>query len=644
MKYRPEIDGLRALAVLPVIFFHAGFQSFAGGYVGVDVFFVISGYLITSLIMSEKQDGEFALGTFYERRVRRILPGLFIVMLACLPFAWLWMLPSDVKELSKSLMAVATFASNILFWREGGYFETPGEFKPLLHTWSLAVEEQYYLLFPVFLLVIWRFWKRGIIVVFAVLALASLAAAQWSSKYHPQGDFYLLPTRGWELLMGAAIAMYFYGAGPATLAARAAASRANEAASALGLLLIAYAVIAYDRNIPYPSLYALVPTTGTALVILCANNRTLTGKLLSAPALVGMGLISYSAYLWHQPLFAFARIRSQSALSTPLLLGLSLAAIGCAYLSWRYIEKPFRNRARIGRTAVFVSAVSMTALFILIGLAGYETNGLSFRYSSDDRYLASLDVYDAGKYVESRFTELELRAFDQSGRKKVAVIGDSFAQDLVNAAYEGGLTAQIQLSTHWIPTQCGNLFLDQSFISHVNEARRAICAKAGWYEDAVVRKLMEEADAIWIASKWTPWEAELLPNSVRRLSSTFRGSVLVFGPKNLGRFTIINLLRLSPAERLNYRSAMIEPHVALDQSMKRSLPQAEFLDVSELLCGSANTCPLFTGDGKLISFDGGHLTKDGAVYFGKRLAAALSMRGFLPASGVGSSESEPVKN
>ncbi len=209
MDYRREIDGLRALAVLPVILFHAGFKIFSGGFVGVDVFFVISGFLITTILLSELEAGNFSLINFYERRARRILPVLFFVMLLCLPFAWIWLIPDDMKSFSQSVVAVSLYASNILFWGTSGYFDSAAELKPLLHTWSLAVEEQYYLFFPVFLMLAWRFGKRWIFNCLVFVFILSLALAQWWSSSMPMAGFFLLPARGWELLIGAFVAFYF---------------------------------------------------------------------------------------------------------------------------------------------------------------------------------------------------------------------------------------------------------------------------------------------------------------------------------------------------------------------------------------------------------------------------------------------------
>ncbi len=373
MEYRREIDGLRALAVIPVMFFHAGFQAFSGGFVGVDVFFVISGYLITSIILAEKHAGTFSIVNFYERRARRILPALFFMMLVCLPFAWLWLLPEDMKSFSQSLVAVSGFASNILFFWTTNYFSTAAEFKPLLHTWSLAVEEQYYLLFPLFLILGWRWGKRWLITALAVIAVFSLVAAQWSSFKYPVFAFFLLPTRAWEILIGALAAFYLF------------ANNKNdktvlgipigELASVVGFLLIVYAVCMFDKKTPSPSLYILVPTVGVVLIILFATSQTLIGKFLGSKLLVGVGLISYSAYLWHQPLFAFARHRNIYEPSKSLLINLLVASILFAYLSWKYIEMPFRGRQRIKRNQVFWSAALCSIFFISFGLLGSLNKG-----------------------------------------------------------------------------------------------------------------------------------------------------------------------------------------------------------------------------------------------------------------------------
>lgn len=290
MKYRPEIDGLRAVAVLPVILFHAGLGLFAGGFVGVDVFFVISGYLITTILLTEIEEDRFSLWTFYERRARRILPALFVVLLACLPFAWVWMLPEQLEAFGKSLVAVMLFGSNILFWRETGYFAPAAEEKPLLHTWSLAVEEQYYLVVPLILMVgLRRFGRNPTFWGLVILSLVSLALCEIGRRSHPSAAFYLAPTRAWELLAGSLCAFIQRHDGR---------QRRSQVLSGLGLGLICASVLAFDGQTPFPSLYALVPVLGTVLIILFATADTLAGRILTLRGFVGIGLISYSAYLW----------------------------------------------------------------------------------------------------------------------------------------------------------------------------------------------------------------------------------------------------------------------------------------------------------------------------------------------------------
>ncbi len=373
MIYRKEIDGLRALAVVPVILFHAGFEWLKGGYVGVDIFFVISGYLITTILLQEQQKGTFSILNFYERRARRILPALFIVLLVCLPFAWFWLLPHELKDFGKSLIAVVTFVSNILFWLETDYFTADAELIPLLHTWSLAVEEQFYIIFPLFLALFAGKKKVAMAVVVSLIALLSLGLTEWGWRYFAEGNFYLIPFRAWELMIGALTAFYlFYKPQPEGFIC--------HIGSLMGLVLILIAILFLDKTMPFPSVYALAPTVGTALIILFANNHTLVNKLLSFKLFVMIGLVSYSAYLWHQPLFIFARAYHMDMPSAPVMAGLSVLSVLMAYVSWRYVEAPFRNKQRFTQKQIFSLSLAVGLLFIVIGAALVISDGAMFRY------------------------------------------------------------------------------------------------------------------------------------------------------------------------------------------------------------------------------------------------------------------------
>lgn len=424
MIYRRDIDGLRAVAVAPVILSHAGFAMFSGGYVGVDVFFVISGYLITSIIIGELEVGSFSIVRFYERRARRILPALFLVMLCCIPFAWMWMPPSALRDFSQSIVAVVFFASNVLFWREEGYFAPTAELKPLIHTWSLAVEEQYYLLFPIFLLLTWRFGRNRVFWSICVIAAISLATSEWSWRNAPVANFYLAPTRAWELLAGSMCALWLSGR----------EQRASNWLSAMGLALIVFAIFYYDEATPFPSVYTLVPVLGTALIIAFGSTETWTAKLLSTRGFVGLGLISYSAYLWHQPLFAFARIRSISDPSPVLMAALAVLSLVLSYLSWRFVEIPFRQGPAIilatRRTAYVTSAV-VGCSFLTLGLIGHIGRGFESRFSENLlRYeAAEKDIGDRKCHFDFN-RPLTLKTENQcvmavDGKVEVLLIGDS---------------------------------------------------------------------------------------------------------------------------------------------------------------------------------------------------------------------------
>ena len=429
MKYRPEIDGLRALAVIPVILFHAGFQAFSGGFVGVDVFFVISGYLITTIIASELEQGSFSLIKFYERRARRILPALFFVMLVCIPFAWAWLLPTDMRDFSQSLVAVGTFTSNILFWRETGYFDEAAELKPLLHTWSLSVEEQFYAVFPLLLLLFWRFGKRKLIALLGFIFIVSLALAQWGVQNYPVPTYFLLPTRFWELLIGSFVAFYLSKARSKNID-----RFVCETGSWLGIVLMLYAFITFHQRMPFPGLSALIPTLGAALFIVFANQRTSVGQLFGNKILVWIGLISYSAYLWHQPLFAFARHRSllYHYQNQILLLFLAVLSFVLAYLSWRFVERPFRNKYNFTRLQIFRLALFGAIFFIGFGLLGHLSNGfVQYRKNSKESInLVSRLAVNRGLRAYCDIEYPETINCKTSDAPEVLLWGDSYAMHL----------------------------------------------------------------------------------------------------------------------------------------------------------------------------------------------------------------------
>lgn len=371
MKYRAEIDGLRAVAVIPVILYHSGITLFSGGYVGVDVFFVISGYLITSILIEDFDADNFSFLKFYERRVRRILPALFFMMIVCIPFAWAWMLPSELEFFSKTLIAVSFFISNMFFWKERtNYFGGNVEENPLIHTWSLAVEEQFYIVFPIFLFLFWRFGKHKVFYIIFLIAIISLLLNEWAiHNNHKEESFYFIFTRAWELLAGGITAFVVGKRG----------IKKNEMLSSLGLVIIIFSVIFYNKHTLISSIYALLPVLGTMLIILYATKETFVAKLLSTKLFVGIGLISYSAYLWHQPIFAFAKIKLYEASSIYITITIFLVSMLIASLSWKFVEQPFRKRSNFSGKKIFKLSFCFMLFFSIVGFIGYQKNGFPNR-------------------------------------------------------------------------------------------------------------------------------------------------------------------------------------------------------------------------------------------------------------------------
>ena len=301
--YRPDIDGLRAIAVLAVLLYHVGGFGLTGGFGGVDVFFVISGYLITTIIQREIESGTFSLLNFYERRIRRIFPALVAVTVVATLVSAMLLLPEDFKEYGKSLLNLMAISSNYYFMRKTGYFDAAASEKPLLHTWSLAVEEQFYIVFPLLLLVLSRFGRRAVIAGLTALAFASFLASAATLENAPARAFFATPGRVWELLIGVLTAVM----GPALITSRL----HREALAALGLALIGYGYFFYTDATPFPGPAALAFCLGAAFIIYAGTSggETLTARMLSSPLVASIGLISYSVYLWHWPLIVFVRYR-----------------------------------------------------------------------------------------------------------------------------------------------------------------------------------------------------------------------------------------------------------------------------------------------------------------------------------------------
>jgi len=549
LKYRPEIDGLRALAVVPVILFHAGFELFSGGFVGVDVFFVISGYLITTILIEEIENNRFNLINFYERRARRILPALFFMMLICFPFAWMWMLPSEMRDFSRSIVAVSLFSSNFLFWQESGYFAAAGATKPLLHTWSLAIEEQYYVLFPIFLLLAWRFGKNKVFWMTVVFAAISLALSEWGWRNQPTANFYLAPTRIWELLAGSI----------ATFIVQKRGVQSNNFLSLIGLAAIVFSIFAYDENTPFPSIYASVPVTGVVLLILFGNKNTLVGKLLSTRYLVGIGLISYSAYLWHHPLFAFAKIRLYEP-SHFIFFILTVFSLIIAYLSWRFIEQPFRRPSNFFSSRNYIFTLSSLFLigFVFVGYVGHLKNGFSDT-SDARRYLSELESRietNHGLHTDCE-GEFNLSVNCRTDvQPNVLLWGDSYAMHL----YQGiqASNPSVKLQQHTL-SNCSPI-LDISNISITKSIDQAsMCITFNnkvfdWLDKAEnVEFVVLSSKFQWLGSEefvdqngniFSSSVEEVLPHlveSIERMKALGKGVILV-APSPSSRKNIINCL------------------------------------------------------------------------------------------------------
>lgn len=627
MNYRAEVDGLRALAVMPVILFHAGFEYFNGGFIGVDVFFVISGYLITSIILNDLNNDNFSILRFYERRARRILPPLFLMMIVCIPFCWYLMLPKEFSEFGVSLAATSIFSSNIFFWQESGYFSGPSEFKPLLHTWSLAIEEQYYLVFPILLIIASNFLRPYYIFIFVFfIASLSFMLAIWASYNMPSANFFLLPTRAWELLVGALIAIYL-------LNNQAQFESTKSRSNILGLVgffMIVIAIIIIDDKTPFPGLWTLLPVIGTGLIILFDSSNTFLGRLLSNKYIVGIGLMSYSLYLWHQPIFVFARLSSTEEITNLFYLLLICISFCIAYLSWKYLENFFRNKNNLSQSIIFLTSGIFIIFFIISGfiIKTYSSNNLI------ENEIARQIVSDIDNQRDNSGTFFRSDCFlnkwtdGPSGFNDICFIensdiliwGDSHAASLYP-----GLSKQpfiVSQLTGICPPILGLSFGNKLNCKDINKfvfekiksspPKKIILASWWASQDLVtykneitftieqIKKIAPETEIILLGQIPTWIDPHPYMNIIRILNSSLKIKDIPSKLKNKNFFE---------NQKINKTLLMI--------AIKNNI---NFVNPHELLCTNDQFCSIFEdGTTNVLFFDTNHLTTKGSEIFVRRL-------------------------
>ena len=612
LSYRPEIDGLRAIAVGAVILYHAeisisGYRIFDGGFIGVDIFFVISGYLITSIILKELfLYGSFSFKNFYQRRIRRILPVLLFVILATLPIGWKFLMPHDLIDFSKSILYSLGFSSNFYFHITGQEYAVWGLENPFLHTWSLSVEEQYYILFPIILLLAFKFFKKYLPYILIFGLIVSLGIAEYSSRNYPSASFYFLHTRMWELLAGSLLAFFEIKNGH-----RAKVNSFNLILPLIGLFLIGHSFIFYNNEMFHPSFYTLSPIFGVCLIIWFSNKNEIVTKMLSSKLFVSIGLISYSLYLWHYPIFVFASKFNLSEGSIFKKLFIALSILILSIFSYYLIEKPFRAK-KIKFKKIFI--ILLLKFLLIVTFCIYILN---LKYHS---FLT--------KYAEehSKF-ELNYNYKNFSDKKNILIVGNSYADDLLELFYNNEkLNEEYYFYTALADENLSNYQIN--CLLNFLEKKKLICDKNSF---SYFEKQYGKSHYIIFAERFKYGETYSNPDFDK---------VLQYLQKDNKRF-IVFLDDLRGADILDiyiHRKGDLPDQDNLNKLEKKFFQKVidwrkkdlekvkrkflknniKFITRSELYCDFQNKkCPLIRNNDKLY-LDYGHLTKNGAEYFSKK--------------------------
>ena len=611
LRYRPDIDGLRAIAVLSVVAYHFNIPLFGlsilrGGYVGVDVFFVLSGYLIGGNMIEQLRAGEFSLVGFYERRFRRILPALFamlaIVSLLMLPAA----MPRDLVAFAWTLGSATLSVSNIWFSEHANYFAGVPDIKPLLHTWSLAVEDQFYLFFPLLLLLLWR--RRRLALAFCVIAALSLCLSTYQVLHTPQPAFYLLISRAWELLLGF-LAYQLRDRLPTGQIVR-------EALAVAGLVLLFAGMELCAFRPPFPGVTALPTTLGTAILLATGSHSSARlNRALASPPLVGVGLISYSVYLWHWPVLVLSKTQLQLPLNTiEAKLAAFALTLALAYLSWRFVEQPFRDRSRFGRRSIFGLAAASAVVLLTAATAMIGLNGLPGRLPSAALRMAAFLDYNQDKAFRTGqcFLGGDERepAFDvprctptHPGRPQVLIMGDSHAGQLWY-----GFDRVMTGSDIWQVTAAG--------------CRATLDARAQpqrhckiWVHTLSELLAHAHPDLVVMTFNWQPRDLPLLDTMLQAMRRQ-RLHVMVLGPEPVYDIPLPTLLAHQILTGRPSASAFLQTAVFMEHEVAGIAARdgASFLSLEKRLCDAkGDSCVTLNADGSPLLFDNDHLTPSGSI-------------------------------
>jgi peptidoglycan/LPS O-acetylase OafA/YrhL len=648
--YRPEIDGLRAIAVLSVLLyhgalFHPALPRLGGGFTGVDIFFVISGFLIGGILWRDiRETGRIRLARFYLRRIKRLAPAYFAMVAAVLVVGWLILLPFEFREFGKSLIAATVYLSNIHFHREAGYFDGLSEEKPLLHTWSLAVEEQFYIVLPFLMLALLR-WRASLPVVLGALALVSLAACLWLTRAMPSATFYLFPFRAWELLAGVLLAI----AGQE----RGWRFALHPALSWAGLALIA-ASVTLIRPEGFPGWQALGPVLGTALILANGRDANPVNRALAHPAPVFIGLISYSLYLWHWPVLVLSTYWRGGGGGAAEAAGWLALAFVLATLSWRYVERPVRQMPG-GARALLAGTVLASGALLALGAVLWRGDGLPARFAPEYRtHIAASGDFNQDWSrctwpASGPFAGVETCPIGPDGAPRVLIWGDSHLRAMKEGLEAAARHANTPALILW-HAGCPPLFGLSKTESAATPAQDAACTRANRViRDAVAR--VEGIEALLLVGRWRYYAeghgvgrdahnritlaplpasdlpegpqqalyAEALSRTVAEVAAHIPRIHILRQPPEMPEYDSRHIARALVHGRdpgagvLGLPRAEAEARAAPAEAPIRALAQAgkvEVIDPWPRLCDAAR-CSVMQG-GEALYFDNNHLTNRGA--------------------------------